>query len=86
MAKENRSWNRRKRPRFETGKLGRKGFKESLDDLGIEKKIINTRGDDRQGGFGLVDVRAGRKGLPVKLSGLSRRRRLIWLLYLGFVD
>src|SRR5581483_5389073 len=32
-------------------------------DLTIETKIITTRGDQAKGDFGIVDVRAGRKGM-----------------------
>ena len=63
MAKGNRSWNTRKRSRFETGKLGRNGFKESLGRFANrnENHYDSERRAERR--FGLVDVRAGRKGL-----------------------
>lgn len=38
-------------------------LKSPWGDLRIETKIIKTRGDERQGDFGLVNVRAGCEGL-----------------------
>ena len=39
------------------------GLKSRWADLGIETKIIKTRGDERHGDFGLVNVRASCEGL-----------------------
>ncbi len=38
-------------------------LRERWPGLTIETKIIKTRGDEQKGNFGMVDVRAGRKGL-----------------------
>ena len=39
------------------------GLREKWSGLTIETKIIKTHGDERKGDVGIVDVRAGRKGL-----------------------
>jgi hydroxymethylbilane synthase len=44
-------------------RMAEAALRAKWSDLTIETKIITTRGDQAKGDFGIVDVRAGRKGM-----------------------